>query len=189
MIAIGTLAFGCNQSEENNDEETIAALLLLRTQSGRATTCNVTLSGFSQGAPSNVPAVPITYVDNLNSEVTVKFGDVPNTTHKIGAINVTARVGTELTIAGGNFYSVVFEKGLGCPIGDADKQTKDTDFTYSAGNVTNSAQTFNQDLVTASVVIRFSKAGNFFITPYLLQAGPVNQLSTEGNLKARITKL
>jgi len=104
-------------------------------------------------------------------------------------VNVVAKKGTEITFVGGSFFSVVFERGAGCPIGTADRQTRGTDFVYIGDTVTNSSQTFNQDLVTQTVTIRFEKSGNFFITPYLLSAGPLNLTSTEGNLKVKITKL
>lgn len=178
------------QKKDDNDDATIAALLFALQNQG-SKTCTVSLSGFSQGGqPSVVENIPITKVSGLNREVTIQFTTVPNTNnHKIGVINVVAKQGTELTIEGGNFFSVVFERGLGCPIGDDNKQTRGQDFEYIGGTVTNSSMTFNQDSVTQLVTIQFKKAGNFYITPYLLNAGPINQLSTEGNLKARITKL
>jgi hypothetical protein len=132
-LAISLVAT-CNKKKDENDQDAITALVLAQLNK-LPSTCNVTVS-FSP-ATYNIPNVPITYSSPTAAQTVTKTDVLDSNgvkvNHVIGAVSLTANIGTTISLVGGH-YVVLYEKGAGCPIGTVDDKgdiTTNPDFTLT----------------------------------------------------------
>lgn len=161
-----SLTIGCQKKEENDNDALVA--LALSQLNRLPTECNVTVS--VGAATYNIPNVPITYTSPTAAQVVRKIDVLDSNgnkvNHVIGAISLTANAGTTLTLTGGH-YVILYEKGAGCPIGNADDRgniTTNADFT-----LTGITRAGSNNLAAAAATIRFNRAGRYF---YIVYQGP-----------------
>jgi hypothetical protein len=172
-LAIGFITT-CNNKKDENDEDAILALALSQLNQ-LPSTCDVTVT-FSPST-YNIPNVPITYSSPTVAQ-TVKKVDVLDSNgnkvnHVIGAVSLTAKIGTTITLTGGH-YVVLYEKGAGCPIGTVDDKgnivANTTDFSLTGiTRVGGPPGSEKYNLAAAVATVKFNKAGRYF---YIVYQGP-----------------
>jgi hypothetical protein len=139
-LAIGFITT-CNNKKEENDEDAILALALSQLNQ-LPSTCNVDCFNWKPST-YNERNVPITYssptvpLKRFLKQTVLDTNGTKVKDHVIGAVSLTANIGTTITLAGtgnGTHYVILYEKGAGCPIGTADdigNITNKSDFTVT----------------------------------------------------------